>query len=52
VACAYLAGYLAGAKVALVVALVAGTSKLVAALALGTVAFASSTRSGRSSRRS
>ncbi|HKC49948.1 MAG TPA: CvpA family protein [Myxococcota bacterium] len=39
-ACAYLAGYLAGSKVAPVVALVAGTSKLVAALALATFAFA------------
>ncbi len=38
-ACAYLAGYLAATRVAKVVALLAGTSKLVAALALGGAAF-------------
>jgi uncharacterized membrane protein required for colicin V production len=38
-ACAYLAGYLAATKVAVLVALLAGTSKLLAALALGSAAF-------------
>lgn len=39
-ALAYLAGYLAATKLSLVVSLLAGTSKLTAALVLGTAAFA------------